>query len=127
MDASYASVMKALHDQMARQRQVARELPWRFNQVDERFPHMLAKGAGKCGASKPVEGLESQMDRDRLLNLGSLPVRRLTFQYADVIAGIQQDCTACAVSPLRTRLRQLLCDLPEDIGPTRMFSKLRPQ
>ncbi len=106
MDAPNASVVKAIHDQMARQRQVARELPGRYNQVDERFPQMLAQGAGNCDAFKPVEGLEYHLDRDR---------------------GIEKDFRTCAMSLMGTLSRQLLCDLPEDIGPTRMFSKLRPQ
>ena len=81
---------------------------------------MLAEGAGNCDTFKPVQGLEIPMYRDRLQNPGGPSVNRLTLEHADVMVGIEKDCRTCAMSLMETLSRQLLCDLPEDIGPTRM-------
>ncbi len=99
----------------------------RFIQVEQRSHRMFAEGEGKGGAWKLVEGLKSHMDRGRLLKLGRFHIKRLTRQHANVIDSIEQGDTARAVSPIRTRSRELQCDLPEGFRPTRKFSKLRPQ
>ncbi|WP_241962915.1 GntR family transcriptional regulator [Thalassorhabdomicrobium marinisediminis] len=112
-------LIRDLRAQLTLQRDVSKDSPERFMELDERFHMTLAQGAGVAKSWGFLEGIKSQMDRVRFITFEEFPIAKLIDQHERIVDFIEQKAVSGAEDAMRAHLREILNSLPrvQDLYP----------
>ncbi|WP_425038707.1 GntR family transcriptional regulator [Primorskyibacter sp. S187A] len=114
-----ANLIRELRRQLTMQKDVAKDAPEKFMELDEQFHMTLAQGAGFAKSWDFLEGIKSQMDRVRFITFEEFPISKLIDQHERIVDFIEQKTVSGAEDAMRDHLREILNSLPrvQDLYP----------